>query len=308
MYDVIICGGGPAGLTAALYASRRNLKTLVVSDDIGGQANLALEIENYPGVEKISGIDLSNIMKKQAESYGTEFKTAKILGMEFQGETKKIKTEDGELESKTIIIATGAKHRTLGVAGEEKLTGKGVSYCTTCDGPMFRNKKVAVVGGGDAALRAVVYLADMCEKVYIIHRRDSFRAEEANVKLIESRVNVEKVMNSEPIEFIGEPMLEKIKVKNKAGEETELEVSGCFIEVGYVPSTAVAHSAGVELKETGHIKVNSAQETNIIGVYACGDVTGGLAQIAVAVGEGAIAGTNAYFYIIKPEYETPDYH
>lgn len=309
MYDVIICGGGPAGLTAALYASRRNLKTIVVSEDIGGQINFALEVENYPGIEKVSGIDLTNTMKKQAESFGTEFKISKIIGMELQGEIKKIKTIDGDLESKTVIISTGAKHRTLGVAGEEKLTGKGVSYCTTCDGPMFRNKKVAVVGGGDAALAAVVYLADMCEKIYVIPRRDSFRAEEANIKLIESKSNVEKIMDSEPIKFIGDPMLERIKVKNKkTNEEKELEVSGCFIEVGYVPTTAVAQSAGVELKETGHIKVNSAMETTVSGVYACGDVTGGLAQVAVAVGEGAIAGTNAYFYITKPEYKTPDYH
>ena len=309
MYDVIICGGGPAGLTAALYTARRNLKTLVVSEDIGGQTNLALEIENYPGIEKVSGIDLANIMKKQAESFGTEFKTAKIIGMELQGEAKKIKTNEGDFEGKTVIIATGAKHRTLGVAGEEKLIGKGVSYCATCDGPMFRGKKVAVVGGGDAALVAAIFLADICEKVYIVHRRDSFRAEEANVKLIDEKNNIEKIWDSEAVEFIGEPMLEKIKIKNKKTEEvSELEVAGCFIEVGFVPSTAIAHAGGVELHEDGHIKVDAGMKTGVDGVFAAGDVTGHLAQITVAVGEGAIAGTNAYFYIVKPEYKTPDYH
>ncbi len=310
MYDVIICGAGPAGLSAGIYASRRNLKTLIISKDIGGQINLATEIENYPGIEKISGIELTDTMKKQCEKFGVEFVTDNLIKMDLQGEVKKITTEyKGVFEAASVILATGAMHRTLGVKGEDKLTGRGVSYCATCDGPMFRGKKVAVVGGGDSALTSAVYLADLAEKVYVIHRRSSFRAEEANVKQAEEKDNIEFVFDSVLEEFVGDPMLEKIVIKNKkTGELRELEVQGCFIEIGSVPSTSLAQAAGVNLDEKGYIVTNEEMETNVPGVFAAGDVTGGLAQVAVAVGEGAIAGTNAYYYVKKPEYKTPDYH
>ena len=195
MYDVIICGAGPAGLSAGIYASRRNLKTLIISKDVGGQVNLATEIENYPGVEKISGIDLSDAMKRQCDKFGVEFITDNIVKMHLQADVKSITTEHkGVFETKSVILATGAKHRTLGVKGEDKLVGLGVSYCATCDGPMFRGKKVAVVGGGDSALTSAVYLADLAEKVYLIHRRSSFRAEEVNVKQAEKKGNIEFIL------------------------------------------------------------------------------------------------------------------
>ena len=310
MYDVIICGAGPAGLTAGIYASRRNLKTLIVSKDIGGQINLATEIENYPGFEKISGIELTDNMKKQCDKFGVEFVTDNLVKMELGGDVKKITTEHkGVFEAKSIILTTGAMHRTLGVKGEDKLVGLGVSYCATCDGPMFKGKKVAVVGGGDSALSAAVYLAGLAEKVYVIHRRDSFRAEEVNIKQAQEKGNIEFMMNFSLEEFIGSPMLQKIMLKNKeSGELVSLDVSGCFIEAGSVPSTSLAQAAGLKLDEKGFIVVNQEQETNISGVFAAGDVTGRLAQVAVAVGEGAIAGTNAYYFIKKPDYKAPDYH
>ena len=310
MYDVIICGAGPAGLTAGIYASRRNLKTLIISKDIGGQTNLATEIENYPGFEKISGIELTDNMKKQCDKFGVEFVTDNLVKMELGEDVKKITTEHkGVFEAKSIILATGAMHRTLGVKGEDKLVGLGVSYCATCDGPMFKGKKVAVIGGGDSALTAAVYLADLAEKVYLIHRRDSFRAEEVNVKQAEEKENIEFIFDSVLEEFIGSPMLQKIIFKNKkTGELKELEVSGCFIEAGSVPSTSLAQTAGVKLDSKGYIVVNEEMETSVPGIFAAGDVTGKLAQIAVAVGEGAIAGTNAYYYVKKPKYKTPDYH
>lgn len=310
MYDVIICGAGPAGLTAGIYAGRRNLKTLIISKDIGGQINLATSIENYPGVEEISGIDLTDIMKKQCDKFGVEFLTDNFVKMQLKGDVKRITTEHkGVFEAKSVILATGAMHRTLGVKGEDKLVGLGISYCATCDGPMFKGKKVAVVGGGDSALSSAVYLADIAEKVYLIHRRDSFRAEEANVKQAQEKSNIEFIMNSVLEEFVGSPMLQKIIIKNKeTSEVTELDVNGCFIEIGSVPSTSLAQSAGIKLNEKGFIIVNQEQETNISGVFAAGDVTGKLAQVTVAVGEGAIAGTNAYYFIKKPEYKSPDYH
>ncbi len=310
MYDVIILGAGPAGLSAGIYATRRNLKTLIISKDIGGQINLATDIENYPGVEKISGIELSDVMKKQCDKFGAEFITDNFVKLELEGDVKKISTEHkGVFEAASVIIATGASHRTLGVKGEKELTGRGISYCATCDGPMFKGKKVAVVGGGDSALTSAVYLADLAEKVYVIHRRDSFRAEEANVKQAEEKPNIEFVFDSVLEEFIGSPMLQKIVIKNKkTGETKELEVEGCFVEIGSVPSTALAQAAGVKLDDKGYIVVNEEMETNLPGVFAAGDVTGRLAQVAVAVGQGAIAGTNAYYYVKKPEYKTPDYH
>lgn len=307
-YDVVIVGTGPAGLAAGLYTARRNLKTLIIGELLGGQMSYAVVIENYPGFDKISGMELAEKMKKQAEKFGCEIKMEKVVDMELNGETKNIKTSRGSYTSKAVVLATGGQHRKLNVKGEDKFIGKGVSYCATCDGPLFKGKDVAVIGGGDTAVYAAGYMKEFCPNVYLIHRRDVLRAEEANQKKLEES-GVKLVLNSVVEEILGEETIQKIKVKNiKTNEVSELNVSGVMIEVGQIPTTELAKKAGIKTNEKNFIIVNKNMETNIPGVFAAGDVTGTLAQITNSVGQGSVAATNAYFYIKKPEYKTPDYH
>lgn len=301
-YDVIIIGAGPAGLAAGIYAGRRNLKTLIIGELIGGQMSLAHIIENYPGFEGITGLDLTKKMQKQAEKFGCEIKIDKVIDMELKGDIKKIKTSSKEYTCKAVIIASGGQHRKLNVEGEDKYIGKGVSYCATCNGPLFRDKIVAVVGGSDTALMYAVYLDEICKKVYLIHRRDQFRAEEANQENLK-KSKVKLILNSIVEKIEGNESVKNLKIKNvKNGEVSDLAVEGVFIEVGHIPSTYIANKAGVEIDEKKFIIVNKDKETNVKGVFAAGDVTGTLAQIATAVGDGAIAATNAYYYIHGPAY------
>lgn len=297
VYDVIIIGCGPAGLTAGIYAGRRNLKTLLIGESMGGQQALAHIIENYPGIESISGMDLTETMKKQCENFGCEIKIEKVIDMELEGEIKKIKTGEGVYESKTVVLATGEMHRKLNVKGEDKFLGKGVSYCPTCDGPIFKGKKVAVIGGSDSAVTAAVYLSEIASETYLIHRRDKLRAEEANQEqLFKTKTKI--IWDTTVNEIQGDNVVKKIKIKNvKTNEEKEVEVDGVFIEVGMIPSVEIAKKSGVEANEKNYIKVNRKQETNIKGVYAAGDITGALPQIISAGGEGATAATNAYFFL-----------
>ena len=308
-YDIIIVGGGPAGLTAGLYSARRNLKTLVLSENIGGQMSWAHVIENYPGVEPTSGIELAEKMKKQAEKFGCEIKIETVVDLKIDGETKKVKTRGKEYLAKTVIIATGSHHRKLEVEGEEKFIGKGVSYCSVCDGPLFKNKKVAVIGGSDSAVNSAIYFSEIASQTYLIHRRDQLRAEEANQEHLK-KSNVKIIWDSVVEKIEGDKFVKKIIIKNvNTNEKTELKIDGIFIEVGEIPTTEIVKAAGVDINEKNFVKVNEKFETNIQGVFAAGDVTGSFAQIVVAVAEGAEAATNAYLYLKGGFYgeRRPDY-
>ncbi len=292
MYDVVIIGGGPAGLTAAIYAGRKGLKTLLLEGELlGGNMTLAHTIENYPGFESISGMELAERMVKQAEKYA-EIKLEKVIEI---GE-RYAKTEFGTYETKTLIIATGTTHRKLNIPGEKELLGKGVSYCATCDAPMFQGKKVAVIGGGNSALSAALYLNEIAEKVYLIHRRDEYRGDKVLVEKVKSS-GIQEVLNTVVEKINGTHKVESITIKNlKTNEKKEIDVDGVFIYIGTEPITDLVKPLGVEL-DKGFIKVDRRMRTNIPWIFACGDVTGIEFQIAKAVGEGCIAALSAYKHI-----------
>jgi thioredoxin reductase (NADPH) len=303
-YDIIIVGVGPGGLAAGLYAARRNLKTLVIGEVLGGQMSLAHIVENYPGSEPMTGIDLSEKMKKQAEKFGCEVKIDTVKGFDLKNEIKKVKTSEKEYTAKVVIIVTGSHYRRLEAEGEEKFIGKGVSYCSTCDGPLFKDKKVAVIGGSDSSVTAAIYLSELASETYLIHRKDQLRAVEANQKkLMETSVKI--IWDSIVEKIEGDNFVNKITIKNvKTNETKELEIDGVFVEVGEIPTTEIVKAAGVELTENNFIKVNKKFETNIPGVFAAGDVIGSFAQIVTAAAEGAEAATNAYLYLKGGAYGT----
>jgi thioredoxin reductase (NADPH) len=296
-YDLIIIGGGPAGLAAGLYASRRNLKTMILSEMLGGQMSWAPSVENYPGVEPTSGLKLAEKMKKQAEEFGCGFKLAKVVSLDLRNEFKKVKTPEKEYSAKAVLIATGSHHRKLEAEGEDKFIGRGVSYCATCDGPLFKNKKVAVIGGSDTAVKSAVYLSEIASEIFLIHRKDQLRAEETNQKKLEE-AKVKIIWSSVVEKIEGDKLVKKIIIKDvNTNERTELAIDGVFIEVGEVPTTEIVKAAGIEVDEKNFIKINEKFETNLSGVFAAGDVTGSFAQIIVAAAEGAEAATNAYLYL-----------
>jgi thioredoxin reductase (NADPH) len=303
-YDIIIVGIGPAGLAAGTYAARRNLKVLVIGELLGGQMSWAHIVENYPGTEPMPGTELAHRMKDQAEKFGCEIKMETVKGFELKGEVKKIKTSEKEYTSKVVIIATGSHYRKLNVEGEKEFIGKGVSYCSICDGPLFKGKKVAVIGGSDSSITAALYLNDIASKTYLIHRKDQLRAEEVNQKrIVDSSVKI--IWNSVVEKIEGDQVVKKIIIKNvKTNETSELELDGIFVEIGEIPTTEIVKSAGVEVTERNFIKVNERFETNIDGVYAAGDVVGSFAQIITAASEGAQAATNAYLYLKGGSYGT----
>jgi len=297
VYDIIIIGGGPAGLAAGLYAARRNLKALVLTQILGGQMSWAPSVENYPGVNPMSGMKLAEKMKRQAKKFGCKFKLEAVVELDLKNEIKKVKTTERKYAAKSIIIATGSHYRKLEAEGEDKFIGKGVSYCAICDGPCFKGKKVAVIGGSDAAVKSALYLSEIASETYLIHRRDQLRAEEANQELLKK--SPVKIIWSSVIEKIeGDNLVRKIIIKNvNTNEKTELVLDGVFAEIGEVPTTEIVKAAGIEINEKNFIKVNQNFETNIQGVFAAGDVTGSFAQIVVAAAEGAEAATNVYLFL-----------
>ena len=235
MYDIIIIGGGPAGLTAAIYAERASKEVLIFEAlNYGGQIINAADVDNYPGEESINGYDLATKMYNQAINMGAEIKFEKVVKLE-DGEIKKVTTEKGEYEAKTVIIATGNDTRKLGLENESELIGKGVSYCATCDGTFYKDKEVAIVGGGNTALEDALYLSNIAKKVYLIHRRDSFRGDDFSVKKLLKKDNVEIIYNSNVTKLNQDEVLKSIEITNKDGEIKELPVSGLFIAVGRIP-------------------------------------------------------------------------
>ncbi|WP_434512445.1 thioredoxin-disulfide reductase [Desulfitobacterium sp. AusDCA] len=302
MYDVLIIGAGPAGLTAGVYAARGGLKTGIIEMAMpGGQAASTEKIENYPGFpEGISGFELMNNFHLQAQAFGVEFIFDQVNALELQGSIKKIITATQTFEAKAVIIAAGSKPRLLNVPGENTFHGRGVSYCATCDGAFFKGKKVIVVGGGDAALEEGAYLTKFAEKVTIIHRRSGFRASQIALERAKSNSKIQFVLDTVVEEIIGQEQVQGVKVKNTMSGETQvLPSDGVFIYIGTEPNAGFLQGE-IEIDERGYIKAGKRLETNIPGVFAAGDIRNTpLRQVATAVGDGALAAVEAEKYLSK---------
>lgn len=291
IYDVAIIGGGPGGLTAGIYAVRAGLSVLLFEAGMsGGQASQTHWIDNYPGFpDGIGGMELGENMEKQAIRLGVEMKRMMVKSLAVAGEVKTITTRKEEFQAKTIILATGAKPRKLGIAGESELLGAGVSYCATCDGGFFKGKRVAVAGGGDTALGDASYLAKLAEKIYVIHRRDEFRAMKQVVDAALANPNVEPIYDTVIEKLNGETKLESLALRNvKTDKETILSVDGVFVAVGSNPESSLVE--GLVERKNGYIVVDDKMQTSVEGVYAVGDVRyGAIAQVVTACASGATA-------------------
>jgi thioredoxin reductase (NADPH) len=299
-YDVIIVGGGPAGLTAGLYTARAKLKTLLVEGSaIGGRMAEAWEIENYPGfTEPVNGYDLSQKMYQQATRFGVEHAQTSVTAIVIDGADKTVTTNIGDYAAPAVIIAGGSERRKLGVPGEKELVGRGVSFCATCDGPFFRDKVVAVIGGGNGALNEATHISHFASKVYVIHRRDTLRATPVLQEKARSDPRIEFIWNTDVTAIEGEGSVERLKLKNvKTGEESALPVGGVFIAVGLVPNTEYLKGL-VAMDKNGAIITNDKMETSVAGVYAAGDVrSNSIRQVVTAAGDGATAAAYAQKYI-----------
>jgi len=299
--DVIIIGGGPSGLAAALYNARAGFKVLVIEKlSLGGQIFLTNDIENYPGIEKVSGPALIKVMEKQAKNFGAHFVFDEVEKIEDKGKNlKEVLTASGmSYKAPAVIISSGAKYRDLGVPGEEKFRGKGISNCATCDGAFYRNMEVAVVGGGDTAVEEGLFLTRFASKVYIIHRRDRLRAIKAIQDRAFSNSKIEFVLDSVVEEVKGENGVEQVVIKNvKSGGKSELKVKGLFVFIGLIPNTGFIKGF-VDTDSTGYIKTDREMKTSREGVFACGDcVSKNLRQAITAAGEGAEAAYSAQHYV-----------
>ena len=300
IYDVVVIGGGPAGYTAALYATRAGLDTLVLEKfSAGGQMTETQSIDNYPGFDEgVDGFTLGMKMQAGAERFGAKTVQTEVLSCELGSQPKKIVTDSGEIFARAVIIATGAGHKHLGVADEEKLVGRGVGYCAACDGMLYRGKTVAVVGGGNSAAADALLLSKICAKVYLIHRRDTMRAEKVYHEPLMKAEGIEFLWNSEVSELIYDKRLSGVKIRNKqSGEESELSLDGLFISIGRSPVTA-AFGGQIALDGSGYIIAGEDTKTSIDGVFAAGDVrTKALRQIVTAAADGAVAAHFAEEYI-----------
>lgn len=311
MYDVTVIGGGPAGFAAAMYLGRKRLKAALFEGEVfGGQMARTGFIDDYPGVLQIDGPGLTEIMKKQAESTGAEIKSEEITEIEIIGNKSfRVRSAKNAYECKAVIMATGVEVRKLDVPGEEEFAGRGVSYCAVCDAPLFRNKTVAVVGGGNSAVGSAQLLSKYAARVYLIHRRSEFRADPLllDAVMLGTR-NIEPVLNSVVEKIEGTKFVEKIVLKSAAGAGTaagtgatnsELKVDGVFVEIGGIPTSQLVKPLGVALNEGGYIKVDKSQATSVPGIFAAGDVTDfRLKQVATAVGQGAQAAISAADYLM----------
>ena len=300
IYDVAVVGGGPGGFTAALYATRAGLDTVLIEKlSAGGQMTETAQIENYPGYpDGIDGFTLGAAMREGAERFGCEVRSAEVLSLDLSGSIKRLLTDGGELQSRTMILATGATHRTLGIAGEAELVGRGVGYCATCDGMFFRGKTVAVVGGGNSAAADALYLSRICKKVYLVHRRDALRATKVYHDPLTVAENVEFKWNSRVVELCAEAKLTGIVIENvQDGTREELALDGLFISIGRTPETALVKGQ-VALDESGYVVADETTKTTLEGVFAVGDVrTKALRQIVTATADGAVAAHFAEEYL-----------
>ncbi len=299
MYDVIIIGGGPAGLTAAIYTGRAKLKTLVLeAGTLGGNAGQTDLIDNYPGFPfGISGSDLADNFLKQAERFGAEIRIEEVTGIEESPGGKRVITNQGEYLARSVIITVGARRRELEVEGEKEYLGRGVSYCATCDGAFFQNYPVAVVGGGDSAVKEALYLADIAARVYLIHRREGFRANQTAVDKMRANDKIELKLNKVVKRIEGEGLMQNVTLLDvKTGEEESLQVEGLFVSIGLV--AAADFIEGLLETEDGYIVTDENMETSVPGIFAAGDIRVKTArQVATAVGDGALAGIAVTEYL-----------
>ncbi|MBI4394865.1 MAG: thioredoxin-disulfide reductase [Candidatus Omnitrophica bacterium] len=299
-FDVLIIGGGGAGLTAALYASRANLKTLLLEKlTPGGQIALTDIVENYPGFpEGVTGTDISMRMEEQAKKYGTEIQYEEVLALKKSSTSFQIKTAQTTYESKSVLIASGASFRMLGVPGEKELTGRGVSYCATCDGAFFKNKEIAVVGGGDSAMQEGLFLTRFVTKLSVIHRRDQLRASAILQDRAKQNPKFSFIWDTVVTRIEGNKKVENIKIKNlKTGQESDFKTDGIFVFIGHDPATKYLQGF-VDLDEKGYVKTNEKLETSVPGVFAAGEVrAGAVKQLVSACGEGCEAALNAQAYV-----------
>ncbi|MCH5167007.1 MAG: thioredoxin-disulfide reductase [Erysipelotrichales bacterium] len=298
MYDVIIIGAGPAGLTSSIYSRRANKKTLVLEAlSYGGQIINSLDIENYPVEFHISGFDFATKLYEQAKSLGAEIYFEKVTEIKNNDDYKEVITSNNTYKTKSVIIATGAENRKLGLENENELVGKGISYCATCDGNFYKDKVVAVQGGGNTAIDDALYLSEIASKVYLIHRRDEFRADEAMVNKLKEKDNVEFFLNSSVTKLNAKDNLESIEVTNKDGETKELEVSALFVAIGRTPANADFENL-IKVDEAGYIVASEDCHTNIPGIFVAGDNrTKDVRQLVTATNDGAIAAIEASKYI-----------
>ncbi|MBQ6484022.1 MAG: thioredoxin-disulfide reductase [Carnobacterium sp.] len=298
MYDVVIIGAGPAGLTAAIYIRRAAKKVLVLEAKVyGGQIVNALDIENYPAEEHISGYDFATKLYNQAKNLGAEIVFEKVISIEANGKQKKVITTDNVYEAGSVIIATGSENKKLGLPNEDQLIGKGISYCATCDGAFYKNKKVAVVGGGNTALEDALYLADVAEKVYLIHRRSEFRGEDSTVSRLKGKENIQFVLNSNVTKLNAGNKLESIEVASTDGKVRAIEIDGLFVAIGRIPESK-AFANLIKLDDAGYIEADEKCHTNVDGIFVAGDSrTKDVRQLVTAASDGAIAATEAVKYI-----------
>jgi len=302
IHDVVIVGSGPAGYTAAIYAARAQLNPVILAGSVtaGGALMNTTEVENYPGfIEGIMGPELMNQMQEQAERFGAEIRYEDVTALELEGDVKRVTTSDGAYEARTVIISTGSEYRHLGVDGEERLSGHGVSYCATCDGFFFKDQDIVVVGGGDSAMEEATFLTRFARSVTVVHRRDELRASAVMAKPGQEDPKISFAWNSRVVELHGEDSLTGITLEDTVtGERRRIEATGLFVAIGQVPRSELAAEA-LELDEAGYIKVEvPSQRTRIPGVFACGDVADPTYQQAItAAGSGCRAALDAEHYL-----------
>ena len=301
MYDIIIIGAGPAGLTAGIYAKQANKKVLILEKEIyGGQILKANSVKNYPGFYEISGYEFANKLYTQVKELDIQIKTEEVLKVNSNDNQKEIITNKGKYLSKSIIIASGGQGKKLNLPNEDNLLGKGLSYCATCDGAFFKDKVVAVYGGGNSAIASTIYLSDICKKVYLIYRQKNFRVENNEIDKLKNKENVELLFNTKIIELIGKQKLESIKLIEDSNE-SNLNIDGLFIEIGYVPVSDMCKNI-IDTNEKGYIIANEDCKTNVEGIFVAGDIRQKeIRQLTTACSDGTVAAINACKYISKKD-------
>ncbi len=305
-WELIVIGAGAAGLAAGIYGSRSGLRTLIIDEKLaGGTTSDAPIVENYPGFLRISGSELAEKMVLHCRKVKVTINELEpVVALELDKDNKIVKTNRSAYGAKAVIIATGSHYREIGVEGEKEFRGRGVSYCGVCDGPFFKNKRVLVVGGGNSAATTALYLSGLAAEVFIVHRRDAFRAEEALAKEISSKKNVHVLWNTKVCKIKGDKSVRKVLlVDDKVGSRKDIMVDAVFVQIGESPNSQIAREAGLKVDEHNYIKTDIFQRTSIEGVYAAGDVTDHpVKQIGTAVGQGITAALEAYNYVRRPYY------